>query len=106
MIASLRSLPCASLLFGAAACGALARTPEPRSAVVAGLLAPCPPTLSRPAMPAPGVHVAVACVSYDAEGETAEALAADMNERGPRDEGGVYHAYTAFELTYGYDERV
>jgi len=92
-------LVCA-LLPAAAGCGA-----APRIAGVEGRAVPCPAALFRAATPAPGMEVAVACVTYDVEGETAEALAASMDARGPRDERGHYHGYTAFELSYGYDER-
>jgi predicted secreted Zn-dependent protease len=95
------SLALALLSAGAAGC-----TPAPRFAGVSGRAGPCAVALSRSRAPAPGVHVDVTCVYYDVEGDTAEALAASMDSRGPRDEGGTYHAYTLFDLSYGYNERV
>lgn len=91
------------------ACGLLVQAAGcasgPRFAGVEGRPVPCSGALARPPTPAPGVDVAVACVHYEVEGETAEALARSMDERGPRDERGAYHGYTLFDLSYGYDER-
>lgn len=96
-----------SLLAGVlAGAGAAACAGEPQVAGVAGRGGPCAGVLVQPAAPAPGVRVAATCVYYDVTGETAQALADSMDARGPKDDGGDYHAYTAFDLSYGYDERL
>lgn len=91
----LRLLLCLGALVLAAACASA------RPRIVTRVLA-CPAELAPKDRPEASVNVTTQCIFYELEGRRANELRRFMSAHGPSDETGIYDAYTAYFLRYGY----